>query len=78
MAVRWREDEDSHATLLALLYCLYGQMEILVCLEQNYWSLLRRLGMCYEVLYTSYKMILHCLFRWMDCALNVLDVPCVQ
>jgi hypothetical protein len=28
-AVRW-EDEDSHTILLALLFCLYGQMQIVV------------------------------------------------
>jgi hypothetical protein len=35
MAAVWREDEDSHATLLALLYCLYGQIEIVVVQQRN-------------------------------------------
>jgi hypothetical protein len=30
MAARWRDNEDSHATLLALLYCLYGEIQIVV------------------------------------------------
>ena len=35
-------------------------------------------GMCYEVLYISYKMILCHLPGWMDLMLNVLNVPSVQ
>ena len=30
MASVWKVDEDSHATLLALLYCLYGQIQIVL------------------------------------------------
>ena len=30
MAAVGRKDEDSHSTMLALLYCLYGQMQIVV------------------------------------------------
>jgi len=74
----WRKDEDSRPTILALLYCLYGQMQIVVVQQQNYWSLFRRLGMCYGVICISYKMILRHLPRWMDRVLNVLNVPCVQ
>ena len=30
MAAMWREVEDTHAILLALVYCLQGQMQIMV------------------------------------------------
>ena len=30
MAPGWMKDEDSHVTLLALLHCLYGHMQIVV------------------------------------------------
>ena len=75
---RGGKDEDSHSTMFALIYCLYGQMQIVVVQQENYWSLFRRLGMCSGVICISYKMILHHLPRWMDCVLNVLNVPCVQ
>ena len=58
MAAVWREDEDSHATLLALLCYLCGQMQIVFVYHQNYWSPFPRPGMFCEVLYISRKMIL--------------------
>jgi len=70
MVAVWREHEDSQATLLALLYCLYGQIQIMVVYQLNYWSLFRRFGMCYGVFYISYKMILR-LHSRMDCALTL-------
>ena len=78
MAAVGRKDEDSHSTMLTLLYCLYGQTQIVVVQRENYWSLFRRLGMCSGVIFISYKMILRHLHRWMDRVLNVLNVPCVQ
>jgi hypothetical protein len=48
------------------------------CLTKNYWSLFRMLGMCYDVFYVSYKIILRHLPRWMDCVLILLTVPSVQ
>jgi len=78
MGAVWRKDEDSHPTMLALLYCLYGQMQIVVVQQHNYWSLFRRLGMCYGVICISYKMILRHLPIWMDRVLNVFNLPCVQ
>jgi len=30
MAAVWREAEDTHAILLALVYCLQGQVQIMV------------------------------------------------
>ena len=53
MAAIFREAEDSHATHLALLYCLYGQMQIVVVYQQYYWSVFRRLVVCCEVFYIS-------------------------
>jgi hypothetical protein len=78
MAAVWREDKDSHPTMLPLLYCLYGQMQIVVVQQQNYWSLFRMLDMRWEVFYISYKMIFRHLPRWMDRVLNLLEVPRVQ
>jgi hypothetical protein len=77
MAAVWKEDEDSHATLLALLYCLYGQVQIVIVCQLNYWSLFRRFGMCCGVFYISCKMILR-LHRRMDRVLNLFNVPRFQ
>jgi hypothetical protein len=35
MAALWREDEDSHATLLALLCYLYGQIQMWLSLNRT-------------------------------------------
>ena len=40
MAAVWREDGDSHATLLALLYFLYGQIQIVVVSLSKVWHVL--------------------------------------
>jgi hypothetical protein len=48
-----REDDDRHFTHLALLYCLYGQMQIVFVYQQYYWSVFRRFDMCCEVFYIS-------------------------
>jgi len=58
MGAVWRKYEENHPTMLALLYCLHGQMQIVIVQRQNYWCLFRRLGMCYGVICISYKMIL--------------------
>jgi hypothetical protein len=78
MAAVWRGDKDSHPTMLTLLYCLYGQMQIVVVQQKNYWPLFRRLDMRCEVFYMPYKIIFRHLPRWMDRVLNLLKVPCVQ
>jgi hypothetical protein len=41
-------------------------------------SLFRRFGMCYEMSYISYKMILRYLPRWMGRVLSVECTLCVQ
>jgi hypothetical protein len=77
MAAVWREVEDSHAILLAVVYCPYGQMPIMVVSQQNYWSLLRRFSMCREIFYVSYKMLLCDLPRGMDVVFNLtVSVRC--
>jgi hypothetical protein len=55
MAALYREGEDSHATLFALLYCLYGQMQIVVVWQQKCWSVFGRLDMCYVMFCISYR-----------------------
>jgi hypothetical protein len=51
MAAMWREDEDSHVTLLALLYCLYGQIQIVVVYQLNYCSLSKVWHVLWSVLH---------------------------
>jgi hypothetical protein len=79
MAAVLREVDDSLATLLAVLYCLNRQMQIVAAWQQNYyWSLFRKFGMYYEFVDISYKMIIRHISRWMNRVLKVLNVSCFR
>ena len=63
--------EGGHVTLLALLYCRYGHMQIVVVQQQNYWSVYRRFGIA--TICSTY------LNKWSSVPLYTpMDGPCVK
>jgi hypothetical protein len=66
MAAVWRKVQDSHAFLLAVIYCPYGQMRIMVACKRITGLSFRRPSICHEMFYISYTMLLRHLPRWMD------------